>query len=214
MNYAMSESHFGNAESHDINNKAFWEELGEIFKVTIEMLYEKAEELGINLDAIDEKLEKQSELVREMAKERPYSLAARTYADMVSAWMEANQDLFENKANELNSLAQAQVPGTKPVDEAADIKDCFEVIRWYQHQIYVKLCRAASGMIRGELSDDLEWCFSEDAKGSAGVAILGIERSIAAWGKLLNHFPEQERSILGLLVHLKGLLRQVKRTFT
>lgn len=212
MNYAMSEGEDDSPESRDMNNKAFWDKLGEIFKITMEMLYEKAEELGINLDEIDEELEKQSEQVREMAKERPYSRDARAYIEMVNEWMEANRGLFENKEDELNAQVLAQIPDTKPAEDAADIKDCFEVICWYQHQIYVKLCRAASGMIRGELAKGYEY-FAEDAKGSAGVAVLGIERSIAAWGKLLNHFPEQERSIFGLLVHLKGLLRQVKEAF-
>ncbi|GAI43511.1 unnamed protein product, partial [marine sediment metagenome] len=84
-------------------------------------------------------------------------------------------------------------------------------IRWYQHQIYVKLCRAASANVRGELAD-FEYS-PEDANGSAKVAIIGIERSIAAWGGLLNQFPDQEQSILELLAHLKNLLRRVEEAF-
>ena len=106
---------------------------------------------------------------------------------------------------------EAEIPGTKPVDDAVDIKDCLEVVRWYQYQIYVKLCRAASGMIRGEL-EEIEYC-PEDANGSAKVAIIGIERSISAWGGLLNHFLLQEQAILDILVKLKALLRQVETAF-
>jgi hypothetical protein len=67
-------------------------------------------------------------------------------------------------------------------------------------------------MIRGEIEDDLEY-FPEDTKGSAKVAVLGIERSIAAWGGLLNQFPKAERTILDVLVNLKKLLGQVRATF-
>jgi hypothetical protein len=111
----------------------------------------------------------------------------------------------------LESLAQASIPGTNPDADAVRICDCLEVIRWYQHQIYVKLCRAATGTIRGE-SEDLE-CLQEDADGSAKVAIIGIERSTAAWATLLAHLPDQEPDILDLLVTLKRLLQQVETAF-
>ena len=213
MTYAMCESQCDTPESRDINNKAFWDKLGEIFKVTMEMVTEKAVEMGIDLNAIDhEKFEKQENHVHEIVESRPYTQAAKAYIKMVNDWFESNRELLKDKGDELQSQADAQIPGTKPADDAASIKDCLEVIGWYQPQIYVKLCRAASGMIRGELEDDIEY-FPEDAKGSAGVAVLGIERSIAAWGRLLGQFPDQERSILDLLVHLKSLLQQVKAEF-
>jgi hypothetical protein len=66
-------------------------------------------------------------------------------------------------------------------------------------------------MIRGELEDN-EY-FPEDANGSAKVAIIGIERSMAAWAGLLNQFPQQERTILDLLVKLKRLLQNVDKAF-
>jgi hypothetical protein len=53
----------------------------------------------------------------------------------------------------------------------------------------------------------------DDANGSAKVAIIGIERSIAAWSGFLPHFPDQENSILDLLVILKRLLMQVENAF-
>ena len=130
---------------------------------------------------------------------------------MADDWFDSNKGLLEDKADELQALARADILGTRPADEAIKIRDCLEVIRWYQHQIYVKLCRAASGIIHGEL-EDLEY-FPEDANGSAKVAIISIERSMAAWGGLLNLFPDQEHCILNLLVNLKGLLRQIESAF-
>jgi hypothetical protein len=212
MNYALSEDEFDNPESRDIRNKAFWDKLHEIFEVTLEMVKGTAEEMGIDLDSIDhQEAAKQEEKVRETVKKQPYCRAAMKYIKMVNDWFDSNKELLEDKADKLQTLAEAGIPGTRPADEAVKIKDYLEVICWYQHQIYVKLCRAASGLIRGEL-EDLEYA-PEDANGSAKVAIIGIERSIAAWGGLLNLFPNQEHYILDLLVNLKRLLRQVESAF-
>ena len=56
-------------------------------------------------------------------------------------------------------------------------------------------------------------CLPKDADGSAKVAIIGIERSAAAWAALLSHFPDLERSILQVLATLKHLLKQVDASF-
>jgi hypothetical protein len=212
MNYALSEDEFDCPESQDINNKAFWDKFHSIFQATFEMVKETAEEMGIDLNAIDhEEYAEQEEQVHKTVKDQPYTKAAFAYVDMVNKWFGSNEDLFNNKGEELLSLAQAEIPGVKIEEDALKIQDCLEVIRWYQHQIYVKLCRASSGMIRDQL-DDAEY-FLQDANGSAKVAILGIERSIAAWGGLLQQFPEQENPILDMLVALKKLLQQIDAVF-
>jgi hypothetical protein len=212
MNYALSEDELNKPESKDITNQAFWDTLHGIFQTTLEMVKETAEEMGIDLNAIDhEEYTKQQELVHKMVKDQPHTQAARAYTDMVNKWFDSNQDLLKNKAEELLSLVQADIPGIRIDEDALKIQDCLEVVRWYQHQIYVKLCRAASGMIRGRLEDD-EY-FPQDANGSAKVAIIGIERSIAAWGGLHGQFPELENPILDMLVALKKLLRQVDAAF-
>lgn len=212
MTYALSENEVDNPESQDITNQAFWDKLHNIFEVTLEMVKETAEEMGIDLNAIDhEEFAEQEEQVHKIVKDQPYTKAAFAYVEMVNKWFKSNKDLLEEKGDELQTLALAQIPGSRPDKDALKIRDCLEVIRWYQHQIYVKLCRAASGLIRGEL-ESIEYA-PEDANGSAKVAIIGIERSIAAWGGLLNQFPQQEHSILDLLVNLKRLLRQVESVF-
>jgi hypothetical protein len=208
MTYALDKNNIDNPKTKDISNKAFWDELREIFQVTFEMLQEKADELSIDLNDIDHKeAAKHEERVHKMVEDQPYTKAAFEYVEKVDDWFKSNTALIEGKADELVSLAQAQIPGTRPDKDALKIQDCIEVVRWYQHQIYVKLCRAASGMIRGEIEDN-EYA-PEDANGSAKVAIIGIERSIAAWGKMLNQFPQQEDCLLDVLVSLKRLLKQV-----
>jgi len=212
MNYDICEEKFGSPESKDISNKAFWDKMQEVFSVTLEMVKESVEKMGVDLTSSDyEEAEKHEKRVHEFSKNQPYGKAAFEYIDMVTKWFDSNKELFEEKSQELLTHLEAEIPGTKPVDEAIRIKDCLEVVHWYQYQIYVKLCRAASGMIQGKL-EEIEYC-PQDTNGSAKVAIIGIERSISAWGGLLNHFPQQEQEILNILVKLKALLRLVEHSF-
>ena len=212
MNYELGEEESNEPETRDINNKAFWDKLTETLSVTLQMMREKARELGVDLDAMDsEEAAKENKRIREKAMEQPYCLAAKKYSELVNEWFMTNKERLEAKGDELVSQAQAGIPGTSPDVDAVRINDCLEVIRWYQHQIYVKLCRDATGIMR---TDPCDREFSmHDANGSAKVALIGIERSIAAWAGLMPHFPEQEDNILDLLVILKRLLPQVESTF-
>ena len=212
LNHAMSQEEFGDLESQDLDHRAFWDKLHGLFAATLEMVRDKAQELGIDLNAIDrEEAARQEKQVHQRAQTQPYSKAAMKYLKQVEAWFRSHEGLLEDKSDELQMQAEADIPGTHPAEEAVSIRDCLEVIRWYQHQIYVKLCRAATGIIRGEL-EDIEYS-PEDANGSAKVALIGVDRSTEAWAGLLPHFPDQEHEILDLLARLQRLRRQVETAF-
>ncbi len=212
LNYAMGEEiEAGDCQTRDAENEAFWDDLHETFESTMEMIEEQAEEVDFDLDdeEFHEFLEKE-ENVRDAAESQPHSRTAKRYIDIVDNWFKLNEGLFADKGGEVEFLAGNDMPGTGRADDVTALRDCLEVIRWYQPQIWVKLCRAGPGVIRAEL-DDLEG-FQEDADGSAKVAIIGIERSIAAWGAILKRFPDHEDAIFALGT-LKRLLRQVEAAF-
>lgn len=211
LNYAMGQEEADAPETQDLDNQAFWDKLHETFETTMEMIGEEAEEMDLDLDEqeLQDSIREQEE-VREAAEAQPYSRIAMRYIEVANDWLKTNERLLGDQGGEPGSLARTNNSGAEPIDDAADLRDCLEVIRWYQHQIYVKLCRAASGTIRAE-TEELE-CMQEDADGSAKVALLGIERSIAAWATLLRHFPDHEDAILALGT-LKRLLRQVEAAF-
>jgi hypothetical protein len=212
MNYAMAqEEQSGDSRSRDAENKVFWDKLHETFEAATEMIWEEAEDMDIDFDEedFDEFLDRQEE-VHEAARSQPYSRTAMRYMDVADAWFELNKALFADEGGVLELFARADDPGVGPADDTAALRDCLEVIRWYQRQIYVKLCRAASGTIRGHM-EDMEG-FQEDADGSAKVALIGIERSIAAWATVLRDFPDHEDAIFAM-VTLKRLLRQVEAAF-
>ncbi len=69
--------------------------------------------------------------------------------------------------------------------------------------------------VRGELDEEPEDFdeYPKDSDGSAKVALIGIERSIAAWGEIRSHFPLQDDEVLEMLVHLEQLRRKVEKAF-
>jgi hypothetical protein len=83
-------------------------------------------------------------------------------------------------------------------------------VRWYQHQIYVKLMRALG---RDPVAFEGTADRPSDADGSVKVALLGADRSIAAWGRLRDHLPDEADSIVDLLVLLDRIRRQAEQQF-
>ena len=206
----LSEDHFDSPESKDINNREFWDKLHEVFSETLQMVKEHAKEMGLGLDDTDyEELERQKQQIDAEAQNHPCAKAAKEYAAMAGDQLEASGHLFEEKQNQLQSSVEMELPDSDPSGESRDISDAVEVIQWYQHFIYVKLIRALHGLLRSG-ADDFE---RDDANGSAKVALEAINRSICAWGRLLEHFPQQEEELLSILVHLQRLRLTTENAF-
>jgi len=212
MNFALSEEHFDDPETHDIKNKAFWQKLSEMFQLTREMLEETAADWGIDLDSLDlQAAQDELETRRQEAESHECARAAKAYAQMVKNWFDSAKDLFEQKEDELNTEARLELPDSDPAGEAAMITNAAEVIRWYQHFIYAKVLRAIKGAL--EETDEPPDEYPKDSDGSAKVALIAMDRSIAAWGQMNKHFPEHESDILNILVHLDRLRRKTEKSF-
>ncbi len=203
MNFALSEKQFPDNESRDINNKLFWQKLSEILQLTLDMLEETSMKKGIDLNSLDLKTETEEKMTRkENIEEDKCCTSAKAYGEMVENWFNSSSQLFNQKQDELNLKAELEIPNGNPIEEANGIKDAIDIIRWYQYQIYSKLIRAVKGD-----SNELQ----EDSDGSAKVALIAINRSIAAWGEIHRHFPECEDETLDLLVHLDRLRIKVEK---
>jgi len=211
LNYAIAEENFRDLTEHDLENQVFWNKLKEMFEVTLDMLTEWAEEQGIDLDHIDVDIVAEEERRRRTeADNHELSQAARTYGRLVDEWFDREEAQFDQREEALNTIVQLGVGGDEPFEEAEHINDSVEVIHWYQHQIYVKIMRAISQ----QLDDANETNDSQtDANGSVKVALIGIDRSIAAWGKLREYFPDCADDILDILVALDRLRRQAEHAF-
>ena len=198
--------------SRDINNRAFWKRLEGMLREAKEMLEEMMKEHGIEIDPADLAAEAEEEKRRrEEAWEHPCAVAGTAYAKAVRAWFETAGPLFQERGEALESQCRMELPGTDPERDALRLQDATEIIRWYQHQIAVKVMRAVHSA-GGEDAMDVPFERS-DADGSAKVVLLGIDRSVAAWAELLRQMPDEQDRILPLLASLGRLHRDVEAIF-
>lgn len=207
---AESESKLS-AEQLDANNKVFWDTVAKNFEKAIGMLYKEAEKRGIDLDAVvnsDEvkQQQKQRDGIREQLKKHELYTTSMHYATLVREWMKKNE-LFEQKGQQILDEVEMGIKDAGDAKaEALSIKDCAEVIQWYAHFIAVKFMRALSGK-----ADDDGWeeenGFPKDSDGSAKIALIGVERSLAAWSTLYEQFNTAEDEILQILATLQKIKR-------
>lgn len=179
--------------AHDLNSARFWETLQEILAQTRQMIEEFAAEQGIDLSAaeaaavVEERRER-----RQSARESALAKRAERYAMAIEEW-------FTREKEALGEAAQ--------FDEA--VQDAIEVIRWYQFMPAVKITR---GLMRDGLVPE-EDPIQNDANGSVKVALIAMDRSIAAWGRLKSYLPEKTGDILPFLALLESLRRQTEHAF-
>jgi hypothetical protein len=212
LNFALDEEEFDHLETQDLDNEAFWKKLSETFQMTLELLEEAAEEQGIDLDSIDtEEVEEEDRLNDELARDHECSRMAKLYSEMVDDWLDSARELISSEEEELCAVETFEALDNSPAEKDDDLLEPVEVVGWYQHLIYVKLMRA----IRGELLEDTEILdeYPKDSDGSAKVALIGIDRSIAAWGEIRSLFPHRSDQIMDILLNLEQLRRKVEKTF-
>lgn len=222
--YAQEQADNDDPEANDINNEAFWEKLKSIFEQTREMLTEMARERGIDLDSLDlAEAGLREQRLQEKTESHELSQAAQQYARMVNQWFDTEsskiEQTFAAKEGDLPLVDFDQQEKLERVDDAISI------IRWYQFQIAVKIMR---GLMRDDREDedeedeeddedgedwDSEGIRQKDSDGSIKVALIGMDRSIAAWGRLKEELPFLADTILPLLVHLEQLRRATEHEF-
>lgn len=194
-------------EQLDINNKAFWDNIAANFREAIEGLQKMAKEKGIDLDKEipDEEdfIKKRKEKKDRMQKHPLHELCTK-YVSIINPFLQ-NEGLFKSKEEELvNALILNTQSEESLVSEAKNINNCYEIITWYQYFLTAKFQRALSGKFDDLIEEDT---IQNDSNGSAKIALIGIEKSMAAWAALYDLLPEEEDAILAAL----AILQQVKQ---
>ncbi|MBD3393881.1 MAG: hypothetical protein GF418_17245 [Chitinivibrionales bacterium] len=213
--YALEKVEDGDdPEANDIENQRFWDKMHDTFRLTFELIKETADEQGIDLNDLpqespDEKAERERR--KRDIDRHPCAKASLQYAMEAGNWFGGNREIVRGKQEELARQIEHGLTGVDPVAEASRIKDAVEVISWYKFQIHVKIKRALSGLQRYAL-DAMDAC-EHDARGSAKVALIGMDRSIGAWGILYRAFENDKDRILDMLVHLDRLRRSTESAF-
>jgi hypothetical protein len=202
----------------DDENAEFWEEIEETLQMTFALLRQMIEESGFDPNSITPEehaaLDEKRRLIDEAVEEHQLATTSEAYMHAVKKWFAAAEGLFEEKSAALTALLRLNVAEEQVEAEAAAITDAVEVIRWYQYFIHVKLRRALSSLLDEDEvieEDDPERPPDQDV--SAKLALIAIDRSLGAWGRLLRTFPQRETETLELLVTLDRLRRAVEQSF-
>ena len=124
---------------------------------------------------------------------------------------------YRQRARELLlRLPATLVASPKPPDLTynapwADVRDALEVVDWFVFFIEAKLQRAAAS--RSEEAGQALAPQVSDAAGSAKIALIAIDRSLAAWDTLRRNCAGEADAILDLLAHLERLRAETERSF-
>ena len=187
--YATEQEDNDVCDSHDLRNEAFWKKLGVIFQETRDLITEWARNAGIDLTEACEENESCHKRKRQLVDNHPLTRAGKKYANAASDWFREFDQTIE-------------LSNTERLEEAR------EVVQWYQYQIAVKTIRALSGR-----NEEFEIDLPRDSDGSAKVAMIGIDRSIAAWRLMQLSLPERAESIVPLILQLERLRRRIEKGF-
>ncbi len=203
LNYDLDEER--DLDELDISNEAFWNKVMESLQTTFDLIQDMAEEAGIDLDEIEPIEEEDDDIVVHVL-----SSVSRNYADMVDKWMQDNEHLLLDKSEEQDRRSGLKLVQSRIAVDTVPLKDIIEVIRWYQYQIHVKISRGLSSKKHEDKSSLND--FAKDSDGSAKVALIGIDRSISAWGEMAGYFPE-EKEILRIIKSLTRLSGMTEKEF-
>lgn len=182
-------------ENHDDRNEAFWQRLGAIFYETRELIIEWANAANVDLNGHSDEDEVHQHRKRQLVDNHPLTRAGKKYANAAGDWF-----------RELDQTMDLE-------RESSDgLEDAREVIQWYQYQIAVKTMRALSGR-KEELEDGELSHLPKDSDGSAKVALIGIDRSIAAWRLMQLSLRGRDGSIVPLILQLERLRNRLEYSF-
>ena len=197
LNFSISQEDSADPEAQDIRNKAFWNKLSETFAETLELLKESAKEWGIDLETLDSTEDIEHMKAKSKAAENHLlSRAAKRYIGIVDDWFRERETVF------FETAAAAR--------EGVNLDEAFEVIRWYQYFISAKIIRA----VRGKVEDDDEEHdeFPRDSDGSAKIALIAIDRSIAAWAVIRHYVTDGAKGVIDAIAFLDSLRQAVEKT--
>jgi hypothetical protein len=197
-------------EEKDINNKAFWDKIGNSFADAMMQIKKMAEERGITLPAADdeEMNEYMTNTEKKLQEMEQHSLIkyCKEYMIQARVLLKNNEALKQNGETllQLVELGVKDISETKK--EVIQLNEYFEIVQWYLFQIQVKFVRAQSTFDEDEDNKDDAEIYTSDSNGSAKVALMATDRCIMAWQHIMQWLPDAQDEILPLL----GLLQKIR----
>ena len=191
--------------------EAALKEVAENFEMTMEMIKMDAESLDIDLNAIQQdeewsrNYEERKKRQDDFMDQNELKIMAHDYGMKVHEWTKSGNEIFKDKGKELSShLLMGISEESEAMRVVNEMKDSVETIQWFQHFIEVKFSRALSGLF-GAMEDGDENEVQQDFNGSAKIALIAVERSMAAWEVMMKHFPDKTDDMLDFVALLSKI---------
>ena len=127
---------------------------------------------------------------------------ARAYGRLVKQWFE-----------DLAALSSESALVVEVEDIPPTLSEAVATIRWDQLIIITQVYRAVKGRAAADQDVDSVDRPQRDSDGCAKVALLSIDRSIAAWQLIRAHHPPCARTIRDIVRELITLRRAIEREF-
>ncbi len=201
----------GKPGENDIKNKAFWDRIAKNFEKAHELLIQGALEHGIDLNAIPQEeldaIGEEHERNQQKMKEDDLVKICGEYTNLSRNFMQ-NEVLWKQKGDEMIEQEKLGTLGIQELDDQLRLmKECRDIIVWYQFFIQVKFMRAVSGLIEDyQFEVDEENKYQTDYNGSAKIALIALERSQLAWTQLYTVIPEED-----LILPILSLLSRIEK---
>ncbi len=173
-------------EANDASNEAFWDVIASSLRQARETIEAAAAEHGIDLDDLDD----DDPPPRRRTTNRQHRIVieqSHRYAMSSHAWLNANERLFAGSES-------AEAGG-----QTNHLRDAIDIVGWYHFFINVKLRRALEKEDDEDDDPIILQASRMDCLGSIKVALIALDRSIAAWGIVLDHLPRQRGEIVEFL---------------
>ena len=174
---------------------AKWDHLSIILNATFEYLSEELKKHGYTEEQMAAMADEASPEEEVKPEDNELHTFALDYGTKVHQWIKDNDSLISS----LPFLTK-KINGIK-------VSEYIAIITWYHLFICAKSDRALGG-----LNDKSEFSVS-DSNGSAKIALIAVERSIASWGALLNVLESDEDSIYTFLKMLFTIKKQLNALF-
>ncbi len=214
LTYALNNVNKEEGEEYfNLNTPKFWDKLKESYQLTLEILKETAKEEGIDIEEDNSDHSQNLESMKDEVSKHACCLEAKEYADLVDVWFDKYFGFDEDEYEDEEFVTEGSFFTAYQLNtaEVEILEETLDTIRWFQHQIYIKIMRAVSSQTsENSLFSNI---YEKDSDGSAKVSLLGIDKSVHAWGKLLLQFPEHEDFILDILVKLVKMRNITEKEF-
>ena len=183
-------------EEREKENVEFWDQVNEAIEDVQDLMEENEKtgtaslmDFGFDADDDDDLME-EHEMHRKKAREQPISKAAKRYMDTVHKWYKTKQDegiiIFPEKREDPIVFNKLEIDNQAPLRR---LSIATEIALYYHLQIWVKVNRALTSSYDDHESDPEFKDYPKDSDGSAKVALLAIDQSIAGWTTLHKHIP-------------------------